>query len=492
MSNDQQAKKKKPGFRPGVCVKNNKLYAFSKVRVVVVKGWPEMAAWTKTYSKPQWSRFRPKIDFQEGSIEATRSRHRCQPGQYNRHAPDREDPFQPNASDWSLLEWLDSEKAEVREFAKESVLLEWKYSPEPVQYENSSDPVMLKMIQMHKESEAIAYERELVRHFFGDVPWKIRKAVAPFEDRHWHLLVMAARCPGSLDLIMSNPALAYCLASCWAFGPYPSKYATRTMRRLIDSRRRSICGALGFPECESSVSVLSKIPASACCVSWLLTIRDLLKDHAWRKPLLHLPSLNLGVMQFLCSKALRRRATPRLLHELSGIDGPAMARSASDLMRMQRQLGDAGKKRFHSVQQFVHLHDELEARIHGTRLAYDVHGVDASDMRSIPFPMPPIPGSEAMIALENFDLLKEEAREQHNCLMTYLGNVVHGDTYFYRVLKPERSTLSLVKNQIGEWRFDQLLKARNEPVSAETRQAVEQWIMRTMKPSIPNAVKEIL
>ena len=59
MSIDQQAKKKKPGFRPGVCVKNNKLYAFSEVRVVVVRRWPEMAAWTKTYSKPQWSRFRP-------------------------------------------------------------------------------------------------------------------------------------------------------------------------------------------------------------------------------------------------------------------------------------------------------------------------------------------------------------------------------------------------------------------------------------------------
>jgi hypothetical protein len=44
MSIEQRATKKKPGFRPGVCVKNNKLYAFSKVRVVVVRGWPEMAA----------------------------------------------------------------------------------------------------------------------------------------------------------------------------------------------------------------------------------------------------------------------------------------------------------------------------------------------------------------------------------------------------------------------------------------------------------------
>lgn len=481
MSIEQPAlKKKKPGFRPGVCVKNNKLYAFSEVRVVVVRGWPEMSAWTKTFLNPQWSRFRPKIDFQEGSIEATRSRHRHQPGQYNRHSPDREDPFQPNASDWSLLALLDSKHAEVRQMSREWALSEWKYSPEPVQYENSNDPFMIKMIQMNKESEAVAYERELVRHYFGDVPWEIRKAIAPFEDRHWHLLVMAARCPGSLDLITSNPALAYCLASCWAFGPYPSKYATRTMRRLIGARRRSICGALGFPECESSVSVLSKIPASACCVSWFLTIRDLLKDPDWRKPLLHLPSLNLAVMQFLCNKALRRRATPRLLHELAGIDSPAMAWSASDLLRMQRQLRTEGVERFHSVQQFLRWHNELEEQINHPKEA---------DIQHLSFPKPPIPGNENVIPLEVPDSLIEEANVQCNCVTDYATRIASGRLYLYRVLNPERATLSIKPNEQGSWQIGELLAAGNEPVSAETRQAVERWIKREMKPGAPNALR---
>jgi hypothetical protein len=52
----------KPRFRPGVCVKNGKLYAFSDIRVIVVRGWPEMSAWTKTCRRPHWSRFRPHID----------------------------------------------------------------------------------------------------------------------------------------------------------------------------------------------------------------------------------------------------------------------------------------------------------------------------------------------------------------------------------------------------------------------------------------------
>jgi hypothetical protein len=67
---------KKFSFRPGVSVKDGKLYAFSEARVIVVKGWPEMAAWTKTRSSSRWARFRPNIHFQEGLIDAVRSRHR--------------------------------------------------------------------------------------------------------------------------------------------------------------------------------------------------------------------------------------------------------------------------------------------------------------------------------------------------------------------------------------------------------------------------------
>jgi hypothetical protein len=322
---------------------------------------------------------------------------------------------------------------------------------------------------MDKVREAIEKEQELVRRYLGDVPWDVRKAIAPFECRQWHLLVMAARCPGALDLITSNPALAYCVASCWVFGSWPSGYATRVMRSLLHSRRRKICGALGFEESESAVSVLGKIPASACSVSWLLTIRDLLKDPDWRKPLLHLPSLNLAVMQLLCSKALRRRTTPRLLHELAGIDGPALSWWADDVMRMQRQLGDAGNKRFNSVQQFMRLHDELMERIHRPKEA---------DVRRQQFPPPPMPGSGDIVALETPDSLIEEARCQRNCAMSYADDIADGGIYLYRVLQPERATLSIVPGENGGWQIGQLLRAHNEPVSEATYQGVAQWLSR--------------
>jgi len=203
MSIDQAASKtKSPGFRPGVCVKNGKLYAFSENRLIVMRGWPEMSAWTRTWHDPRWSRTRPKIDFQHGIIHAVRSRRRSEP----------ETPMLPGAD-------------------------------------------LNKRLQLFKE-------QKVVRDYFSNVPPDVRDAIAPFWRSQWHLHVMAARCPDSLDLIMSNPATAFCLASCWAFVQSPSRYGVRLMRRLIGSRRRHICGALGFPEAESSVSVLAKIPSA--------------------------------------------------------------------------------------------------------------------------------------------------------------------------------------------------------------------------------------
>ena len=393
----------------------------------------------ENYRKPQWSRLRPKIDFQEGIIEATRSRHR----------------FRPDRGIWK--------DEPSNELPEDGLQLELP---------DLDNPATLEMKRLREEFEK---EKQLVRDYFGNVPAEVRNAIAPFQSRQWHLCAMAARCPGSLDLITSNPALAYGLASSWAFTSHPSKEGMRLSRRLIGLRRRSICGALGFPESEASVSVLSKIPASACCIPWLLTIRDLLRDPDWHKTLLHLPSLNRAVLELLGHRAVRRRTTPALLHHLSGSSANILS-GLIELMSMQRELGDSGNERFHSVGQILELRDDLLMRICHPEVQSDVQRRDEAHIQNLPFPKPPIPGTESIIAIENLDLLSQEAREQHNCVMKYRHSVFACSMYFYRVLKPERATLSIVSNAAGEWRLDELLGARNAPVPDETRQAIARWI----------------
>jgi hypothetical protein len=50
------------------------------------------------------------------------------------------------------------------------------------------------------------------------------------------------------------------------------------------------------------------------------------------------------------------------------------------------------------------------------------------------------------------------------------------EVYIYRVLRPERATLSIVPSPCGGWEIDQLLLRENQPVSAATTARVEAWI----------------
>jgi hypothetical protein len=71
-------------------------------------------------------------------------------------------------------------------------------------------------------------------------------------------------------------------------------------------------------------------------------------------------------------------------------------------------------------------------------------------------------------------MLLEEGRRQHNCVRSYAGEVAMGRMAIYRVLQPERATLSLAK-RAGCWRVDQLKGPCNRPVQPATRRAVLDW-----------------
>ena len=62
--------------------------------------------------------------------------------------------------------------------------------------------------------------------------------------------------------------------------------------------------------------------------------------------------------------------------------------------------------------------------------------------------------------------------------MNYCERVAAGKVFIYRVLQPERATLSLAPAANGEWEIDQILRACNQPTSPLTLQAVQTWLAR--------------
>ncbi|MBI4027129.1 MAG: hypothetical protein HY360_19240, partial [Verrucomicrobia bacterium] len=71
--------------------------------------------------------------------------------------------------------------------------------------------------------------------------------------------------------------------------------------------------------------------------------------------------------------------------------------------------------------------------------------------------------------------LAREGREQAHCVFALVGEVRARQRAIYKVLEPERATLSLTPTP-GGWRLDEIVGPRNRPVSPATRQAVQRWL----------------
>lgn len=63
------------------------------------------------------------------------------------------------------------------------------------------------------------------------------------------------------------------------------------------------------------------------------------------------------------------------------------------------------------------------------------------------FPRPPLPGeNNCVVPLRSAADLIEEGRVQSNCVASYAKQVEHGGIFIYRVIFPERATVSIVRN----------------------------------------------
>lgn len=99
-----------------------------------------------------------------------------------------------------------------------------------------------------------------------------------------------------------------------------------------------------------------------------------------------------------------------------------------------------------------------------------------AEIRRHPFPTPPIPGTAEIEPITTDEELKKEGGLQANCVGTY-GTLVDGGTlYIYRVLAPQRATLSIRRDADGNWRRAELKARGNRRVRAATAKAVDQWL----------------
>lgn len=304
------------------------------------------------------------------------------------------------------------------------------------------------------------------------------RILEPFRTHQWQLLVMLHHDPDAAELAESNPALAFALAQ-----KLNGDRGLIASLRCSGMRQRDLLEILGLPASPAAVNLFRKIdPRCVNGDNWpaiKLVIGEALREP---KPRLnHLSSINTGVVEILLDARASGAATPRLLEEVaedrSEIYRGRVVHLITSTLRMQDELRTGPHcQTFQNLARLRAVHEEVSE--HYRRRVRQL--IEANACGPACFPVPPIPGIPGRIEpVTSASDLVDEGEMQGNCVASYAGRVREGHLYIYRVLCPERATLSITRRgPSSEWEIGELECRFNTDVSEETEEFVQAWLDR--------------
>jgi hypothetical protein len=316
------------------------------------------------------------------------------------------------------------------------------------------------------ETFHLAYQRRAsFRAFRSSLPEDVASDCEGIPARQWMMLRLMQSSEAAAELASSNRALAFALSHSWFFR---ERYSTHEGAAIVAKRRRKeITDWLGFPPTDAAANMLSRLASGSITVQTLKKLRSLSTSPAASK-MLHLKRINAGVVAMLSDPALGSALSMNLLAEVgesSAEDGePWSAGLLSQILTMSEAL-DHGEPRPGSLEKLEALHFEIST-------AYFKKYPPGDG----PLPKPPLADSQTIKAIRSIGELVTEGHEQNHCAATYVESIRAGRVFIYKVLQPERATLSIVRSPSGEWVLQQLRGHSNAPVKMETLVHVKKWI----------------
>lgn len=329
--------------------------------------------------------------------------------------------------------------------------------------------------------------------FRREIPAELAELAAPFESHQWQLLKLMHSSSSAVDLAKANPVLAYCLANNSEFRGTKQEAAAEQAIWYSHRKQKVILGWLGFPASESIVRLFRKITQASVYPSLMRRLKGVLSGkNELQSVLAHLPTISKGVLELVSNPELAVLVTPKLLIEVGGRDDEAIAGEMAEVIHgglmMRNELNIKAKVRpFSSIAQALRFQnrvdDEYQAilarkqrlRLAGKRYAAEVERGRNEQKRNF-FPSPPIDGTQEIVPLTSAKALALEGVDQSNCVGGYGRRVLTGSLYVYKVLSPERATLSIVRMPDGCWCRSELKLRSNKAVSMATVNAVEHWL----------------
>jgi hypothetical protein len=308
--------------------------------------------------------------------------------------------------------------------------------------------------------------------FRFSLPRDVARILEPIRYGQWTMLRFLALGWRAVELAKSNPTLAYCVAARARHLTLSEPHQVDAVVDKISCKRRQILEWLDFPATEATVRVLGKLHPSSLAPPVVGSLRACLFEPVAMKKIGHLKSVNMGTVSLLADPRLRAHASSRLLADVASDKQERHYGFTAELLERTLEMRelvatDLRVPPFRSKEDVRRFHDEI-ALIWSRQ--------SRESISTYRFPKPPVPGTSDIVPLRTAHELVEEGEHQRNCVGTYGRYVERGTTYIYRVKRPTRATLSIVRGADGQWHRGELLAADNEPVDARTERAIDRWL----------------
>ena len=310
------------------------------------------------------------------------------------------------------------------------------------------------------------------------MPKPVARTLEPFRNNQWALLMLLRYDRTALEVAENNPALAFALAQ-----KLRGDRETISALQCSRMRQRDLLEVLELPSSSSAVKLFRKIaPSSINGDNWAAILHVIRKElTASKSPLFHLPHINSGVVEILGNEATSRAATTQLLTEVSEDRAEnhrgRVVHLISSTLQMQDELHNRDRiSSFTSIGRLKEVHSEITARYRRRiRQLLDANGHNTSLFQN-----PPLPGIPGCIEpITSPEGLVNEGEAQGNCVASYATRVQSGTTFIYRVLRPQRATLSIVRaSPFADWCIGELEGPYNTDVEPGTELFVECWLER--------------
>ena len=347
--------------------------------------------------------------------------------------------------------------------------------------------------QLRDVTPALPNMQAVFDAFHADLPSNVAQALERFSGYQWKLLLLIHRHSPAIDLVQSSPALAWCLANCDVFRPVYQRPAVEWAKSLVGEKQTRILDWLGFPGTDSTVKLLRKLGPSCIDPASMRMLYNTLRDNeSGTKMLRHQSRINAGVHRLCCYRRLADVAAPSLVYEAANDPEEEDASPRADLLGDTLSLWETVDRTgsppaFTSLRRIQTVHDGLVAKYQRNLTAERPTPQRVRRKRRSPqrkraktaFPPPPVPESRDIIAICSKSELEKESEAQHNCVGTYYTRIQEqGDIFIYKVLRPQRATLALLRRPDGTWRRGELAASHNRSVGAATRIAVDYWLFK--------------